>query len=147
MSSNHPVPIVVFSKLHIISFDHIPPKILAVGETSYHSIRMRFTRVLLQPQTRLILFTRANCSLCETAKSTVAQIRARKDLEYREIDVMADGQTQWKDMYEFDAPVLHVQPITKGSTESDLVSGAQKLWHRFSVQEVEDAIHESAEKS
>lgn len=108
---------------------------------------MRATGVLLQSLTRLTLFTRANCSLCDTAKNTVAAIRARKNLEYREIDVMAEGQKQWKDMYEFDTPVLHVQAVPRTTTESDLLSGAKKLWHRFSAQEIEEAIRASEKKS
>ena len=108
---------------------------------------MHATRLLSQSLTRLTLFTRANCSLCDTAKNTVAAVRAHKNLEYHEVDVMAEGQKKWKDMYEFDTPVLHVQAVPQTSTELDLLSGAKKLWHRFSAQEIEEAIRVSQSKS
>ena len=110
------------------------------------TLAMRVTGVLSQSLTRLTLFTRANCSLCDTAKNSVAAVRARQNLDYHEIDVMAEGQKQWKDMYEFDTPVLHVQPVPQTATEPDLTSGAKKLWHRFSAQEIEEAIKILSEK-
>ena len=60
----------------------------------------------LEQATRLVLFTRANCSLCETAKSVVSDVRKRNVTEYSEIDIMASGNEQWKSIYEFDVPVV-----------------------------------------
>ena len=61
---------------------------------------------LLQHTARLTLFTRANCSLCETAKAVVHQVEKRRSLQYVEVDVMAAGQKEWKNLYEFDTPVV-----------------------------------------
>ena len=61
---------------------------------------------LLQHSLRLTLFTRLNCSLCETAKVTVSKLQAKRTFEYSEIDVMASGQESWKRVYEFDTPVV-----------------------------------------
>lgn len=59
---------------------------------------------------RLTFFTRANCMLCDEAKLVLSKVWDRRDFEYHEIDVMAPGQTRWKDLYEFDTPVVsHVR--------------------------------------
>lgn len=67
---------------------------------------MRPSASFLQHTARVTLFTRANCSLCDTAKSTISQVAARRSFELAQIDVMALDQTQWKDLYEFDTPVV-----------------------------------------
>ncbi len=67
---------------------------------------MRHTLVLLQNSARLTLFTRKNCSLCDTAKHVIDQVDKRKTLDYTEIDVMESGQQKWKDLYEYDTPVV-----------------------------------------
>lgn len=55
---------------------------------------------------RITLFTRANCSLCDTAKAVVSKVKETRPLKYDEIDVMEPGQDNWKDAYEFDTPVV-----------------------------------------
>lgn len=67
---------------------------------------MRPSLQLLQHNARLTLFTRANCSLCETAKAVISKVEQRRGFQYVEVDVMAAGQKQWKDVYEFDTPVV-----------------------------------------
>lgn len=67
---------------------------------------MRATLALLNNACRLTLFTRANCSLCEDAKSILARVRARKPFEYREINVMDEEAKAWRNVYEFDTPVV-----------------------------------------
>jgi glutaredoxin len=73
---------------------------------SYPLSDMKPSLYLLQHTARLTLFTRANCSLCETAKAVISTVEKRRDFQYVEIDVMAPGQKQWKDLYEFDTPVV-----------------------------------------
>ena len=73
---------------------------------------MRATLKLLQHSARVTLFTRANCSLCDTAKHTLANVTKNKIVDYSEIDVMAQGQEKWKDAYEFDTPVVCPSLIT-----------------------------------
>ena len=60
---------------------------------------------LYQQSSKLTLFTRANCSLCETAKRTIEDVRKRHLVPYEEVDVMARGNERWK-IYEFDVPVV-----------------------------------------
>lgn len=67
---------------------------------------MRPTSRALQQSVKLVLFSRANCSLCEAAKSVVCRIRKANDVAYSEIDVMTKGNEHWKSLYEFDAPVV-----------------------------------------
>lgn len=95
------------------------------------------TPALLSRGVRLTFFTRVNCSLCDTAKHNVNQLLKRKPLPYSEIDVMATGNKMWKDVYEFDTPVLHVQ-----RTDQADAAEPKKLFHRFSEQEVEKLVDE-----
>lgn len=67
---------------------------------------MRPTAALLQHSARVTLFTRSNCSLCDTAKSTINQLAARRSFDLVQIDVMVSDQAQWRDLYEFDTPVV-----------------------------------------
>lgn len=104
---------------------------------------MKPTRTLFLYSARLTLFTRANCSLCDTAKSTIARLRQRREVDYSEVDVMASGQKQWKDLYEFDTPVLHVQRVMHAYAKPDVVVEAKKLMHRFSEEDVEILVDEA----
>lgn len=68
---------------------------------------MRPTVTLLQHSARLTLFTRAQCSLCDTAKLVLQKIRDKgREFEYREVDVMAKGMREWREKYQFDVPVV-----------------------------------------
>jgi len=67
---------------------------------------MKATAALMQHALRLTLFTRPNCSLCTDAKSVLSRVRDKKPFEYEEVDVMTAGQRKWKDLYEFDTPVV-----------------------------------------
>lgn len=55
---------------------------------------------------RLTLFTRANCGLCDRAKSVLSNVWDKRPFEYDEVDVMQPTQQKWKDLYEFDTPVV-----------------------------------------
>ncbi|KAF2018693.1 hypothetical protein BU24DRAFT_458441 [Aaosphaeria arxii CBS 175.79] len=81
---------------------------------------------------RITLFTRVNCSLCDTAKSVVGNVKTNRPFAYQEIDVMQPGQEKWKSVYEFDTPVIHVEKIDVGETSAS----ALKLMHRFMEEDV-----------
>lgn len=53
---------------------------------------------------------------------------------------MAPENKRWKDVYEFDVPVLHVEPAVQQSADS--TKELRKLFHRFTEQEVEKAMDE-----
>ena len=59
----------------------------------------------------MTLFIRQNCSLCTDAKDVMSKVWDRRPFEYTEIDVMAPGQTKWKNLYEFDTPVVRLLRI------------------------------------
>ena len=73
---------------------------------------MKSTARLLQHTARVTLFTRQNCGLCDTAKLVLKSLGQKRSFEYNEIDVMAPGQQQWKNAYEFDVPVVSIKMPT-----------------------------------
>lgn len=100
------------------------------------------TRVLFGPA-RLTLFTRAGCGLCDTAKNTVLQFQKRRSFEYVEKDIMEPGNEAWRDAYDFDVPVLHIQSVNDMSPKEATLSDARKLFHRWTEQEVERSVDEA----
>jgi glutaredoxin len=92
---------------------------------------------------RLTLFTRSNCSLCEVAKSNIAEFQKKRTVEYNEVDVMAVGQKQWKRLYQYETPVLHVERVFHAYSKPNVVTEAKKLWHRFSVEDIEKLVDEA----
>ena len=104
---------------------------------------MRVSKSFLQHSARITLFTRANCSLCSTAKSVLSALQKKRSFEYNEVDVMATEQQRWKDLYEFDTPVVHVQRVFHTYSKPDIATEARKLMHRFSEEEVEALIDEA----
>jgi len=84
---------------------------------------MKPTLGLYMHSARITLFTRANCSLCSTAKSVISNLGKKRSFEYNEVDVMAAGQQQWKDLYEFDTPVVRHE-ITASGLGAMLKGGA-----------------------
>ena len=69
---------------------------------------MRPTLYLFQHTARITLFTRANCSLCEDARNVLGTLDKKRSFEYNEVDVMSSEKKNWKDLYEFDTPVVCV---------------------------------------
>ncbi|KAJ5358135.1 hypothetical protein N7541_005293 [Penicillium brevicompactum] len=92
---------------------------------------------------RLTLFTRAGCGLCDNAKNTVLQFQKRRSFEYVEQDIMAPGNEPWKEVYDFDVPVLHVQSVKDGLPKQAELSDARKLFHRMTEAEVEQSVNEA----
>ncbi|KAL2430401.1 hypothetical protein ABEF95_006720 [Exophiala dermatitidis] len=102
---------------------------------------MRPSLVLRTAAVRLTLFTRANCGLCDVAKSRIAEVQKKRNIDYQEVDIMSPGQEKWKDIYDFDVPVLHLDKATTCPSGPTLDT-AKKLMHRFTVEEVEKAVDE-----
>ena len=69
---------------------------------------MQTTKRILQHTAQVTLFTRANCSLCDNAKSTIKAVEKRRAFQYDQIDVMTEGQERWKLLYEYDTPVVRL---------------------------------------
>ncbi len=58
------------------------------------------------PPIRITYFTRDGCQLCVNAKETLAKVWERKPFDYKEINVMKPDQVVWRNVYEFDTPVV-----------------------------------------
>jgi glutaredoxin len=69
-------------------------------------LREMHPSIRLLHQCRITLFTRANCSLCTNAKQTLSTVWDKRPFDYKEIDVMKPEGAKWKDLYEFDTPVV-----------------------------------------
>jgi hypothetical protein len=69
---------------------------------------MKPTVPLLQRALRITLFTRPNCSLCDNARVVLSRVWGKRPFEYEEIDVMKPEGRVWKDLYEFDTPVVRL---------------------------------------
>lgn len=77
---------------------------------------MRRSFSLLQLSHRITLFTRANCGLCDNAKMVLSKVWDKRPFDYKEVDVMAAGQKEWKDVYEFDTPVVRIHQLRQGKS-------------------------------
>jgi glutaredoxin len=108
-----------------------------------HWLTMRPSRPLSMYSARLTLFTRSNCSLCDVAKSKIAEVQKKRTLEYNEVDVMAPGQKQWKQLYQYETPVLHIERVFHTNPKPNIVTEAKKLWHRFSAEDIEKLVDEA----
>ncbi|KAL2067394.1 hypothetical protein VTL71DRAFT_1819 [Oculimacula yallundae] len=90
----------------------------------------------LQHACRITFFTRQNCSLCTNAKKTLSNVWDVRPFHYTEIDVMEAGAKKWRDLYEFDTPVIHVSDAGLGEEDPVHSAKARKLMHRFTAEEV-----------
>lgn len=95
---------------------------------------MRPTVRLLQHACRITLFTRANCQLCVNAKQVLSNVWDQRHFEYKELDVMTPEGKSWRDLYEFDTPVVS-NPSGQTSTyilmKCRFMSAPQKCMRRF----------------
>ncbi|QVM12032.1 hypothetical protein D8B26_006668 [Coccidioides posadasii str. Silveira] len=100
---------------------------------------MRPTRFLSQ-NLRLTLFTRVNCSLCDVVKHTLNQVQTARPFDYSEVDVLKNKE--WKQAYQYEVPVLHIQKRISAGGDPEVLSEAKKLFHRFTQEELEKAMDE-----
>lgn len=66
---------------------------------------MRVTTRLLQ-SCRITLFTRENCGLCTQARSVLSDVWDQRPFAFKEIDIIKPESKAWRDLYEFDVPVV-----------------------------------------
>lgn len=67
---------------------------------------MRLTRSLWNDLVRVTLFTRDGCGLCDTAKASLIEAQKRRPFNLDERDIMQPDNKQWRDVYDFDVPVV-----------------------------------------
>ncbi|KAH6719196.1 hypothetical protein DL95DRAFT_437567 [Leptodontidium sp. 2 PMI_412] len=90
----------------------------------------------LQHACRITLFTRMNCSLCTNAKQTLSNVWDVRPFHYTEFDVMKPEAKKWRDLYEFDTPVVHISSEKFGEEDPKNSAKAIKLMHRFTAEEI-----------
>ena len=66
---------------------------------------MRVSTRLLQA-CRITLFTRENCGLCTQARSVLSDVWDKRPFAFKEIDIIKPESKNWRDLYEFDVPVV-----------------------------------------
>ncbi|KAK3336053.1 hypothetical protein B0T19DRAFT_26910 [Cercophora scortea] len=97
---------------------------------------LRVTGRLLQ-SCRITLFTRENCGLCSQARSVLSDVWDKQPFAFKEIDIIKPESKGWRDLYEFDVPVIHISKSQQPEEDPNLSSLAVKLMHRFTVEDVE----------
>ncbi|ROW14706.1 hypothetical protein VPNG_03811 [Cytospora leucostoma] len=95
---------------------------------------------------RITLFTRKHCGLCISAKSVLSDVWDSRPFEFKEVDIVDPAAQSWKDLYDFDVPVIHVNKASAPPEDPQLVTQALKLMHRFTPDQVK-ALMDKAEKS
>ncbi|KAI0136344.1 hypothetical protein BJ170DRAFT_7379 [Xylariales sp. AK1849] len=108
---------------------------------------MRATSRLLQHASRITLFTRENCELCTQARSVLSDVWDQRPFVFKEIDIIESKSIpRWRDLYEFDVPVIHISKTTAPEEQPQSASKAVKLMHRFTVHDVQtkmDAVEKT----
>ncbi|KAG6008174.1 hypothetical protein E4U43_000203 [Claviceps pusilla] len=97
---------------------------------------MFVTQRLLQA-CRITLFTRDNCGLCAQAKGVLSEVWDQRPFAYKEVNLALPESNAWRELYDFDIPVIH---ISKSSAAQEQVSSAPKavkLMHRFTTDQVQ----------
>ena len=56
---------------------------------------------------------------------------------------MAPGQKQWKQLYQYETPVLHIERVFHTYSKPNIVAEAKKLWHRFFAEDIEKLVDEA----
>lgn len=60
----------------------------------------------------------------------------KRPFVFREIDIIKHDSEAWRNLYEFDVPVIHISKAQNPDEDPKLSSKAVKLMHRFSQDEV-----------
>ncbi|CCF47490.1 glutaredoxin-like domain-containing protein [Colletotrichum higginsianum] len=55
---------------------------------------------------RITLFARDGCGLCVRAKSALSNVWDRRPFAFTEINITAPDAKSWRDLYDFDVPVV-----------------------------------------
>ena len=67
---------------------------------------MRTTNRLLNLACRITLFQREGCGLCTQARSVLSEVWDKRPFAYTQVDIMKPESKSWRDMYDFDVPVV-----------------------------------------
>jgi glutaredoxin len=103
------------------------------------------SRRLLKP-CRITLFTRTGCGLCSQGRSVLSDVWDQRPFKYDEVDVDAKDQKHWRDVYDFDVPVIHISKDTAPDEDVAKVGKATKLMHRFTIEQITAKMDEVEQK-
>ncbi|CAH0001103.1 unnamed protein product [Clonostachys byssicola] len=102
------------------------------------------TRRLLQ-SCRITLFTRPSCGMCDQAKESLSKVWDARPFAYVEESIDVKG-SKWRDLYDFDVPVIHISKSSSPSEDVSTASKAVKLMHRFTPEQVQAKMDEVESK-
>jgi len=71
--------------------------------------------------TKVTLYTRRGCHLCDVAKQAIDSARSRRPFEYEELDI--DSDPELRERYNEEAPVI-------------AIDGVEAFKHRLTVEEL-----------
>ncbi|KAI3531738.1 glutaredoxin-like domain-containing protein [Colletotrichum paranaense] len=86
---------------------------------------------------RITLFSRDECGLCVRAKSALSNVWDRRPFAYTEVVITKPENKKWRDLYDFDVPVIHISKAEAPEEDVKLVGKAVKLMHRFDPDQIE----------
>jgi hypothetical protein len=69
------------------------------------------TRLLQAFGTRITMFSRNNCGLCSNAKEVLSEVWDKRHFDFKEVDLAQPEHKSWKDLYDFDIPVVSFQTV------------------------------------
>ncbi|KAK3182259.1 hypothetical protein K4F52_006436 [Lecanicillium sp. MT-2017a] len=89
---------------------------------------------------RVTLFSRDNCGLCTQAKSVLSDVWDKRPFAYKEVNLAKPESEAWRNLYDFDIPVIHIAKADAVEEQVDTADKVAKLMHRFTVEQVEQKM-------
>ena len=110
------------------------------------------------------MFTREHCGLCVSAKSVLSDVWDSRPFDFKEVDIVKPEAQAWKDLYDFDVPVvwsahqtsyhahcswathisqIHINKASAPEENPQLATTARKLMHRFTPEQVKALMDET----
>jgi glutaredoxin len=80
-------------------------------------------------RSKVTLYTRAGCHLCDDAKQVVLAARARADFEYEEVDIDSDAELARR--YNDEVPVIAINGVKAFKYRLDMKEFLKKLAARI----------------
>ncbi|KAG5984940.1 hypothetical protein E4U55_002522 [Claviceps digitariae] len=86
---------------------------------------------------RITLYTRDNCGLCTQAKGVLSDVWDKRPFAYKEVNLALPESNAWRELYDFDIPVIHISKSSAAEEQVSSASKAVKLMHRFTTDQVQ----------
>lgn len=83
------------------------------------------------------LFTKPQCSLCDTAKFLIQRAKVQVSFDFQSCDISAQGNEALFEKYKYDIPVVHldgVEVFRHHISETDLISLIRNSQHHTHTQ-------------